>query len=158
MSPISAARKLAAYPAREWHWAFEALAMLAWARFLIRFVPVRWWRARMGPIGAQAMAPLDPQQRAQAYAARRWIARVSAHVPFSAMCLPQALAARWMLARRGIATELHFGARPAQSGGAERYDLHAWLLCGDLCLTGAHGRDSYSEFEVPTPTDLRRIA
>lgn len=158
MSPVEALRKLRAYPPAEWHWAFEVLAMLAWARFLIRFVPVRWWHASIGPIGGRAaLGVLTPEQRALALVVRRWIARVSAHAPFRAVCLPQALAGRWMLARRGIETELRVGARPVEPGSG-RYDLHAWLMRGELCLTGAKGRRSYSEFAAPTPQDLRRLA
>ena len=152
MSPAEFVRKLRAYPPGEWPWMAEAALFLGIARFLTRFVPFRLWRGWMGPIGAQgALAPLAGKQRASALRARRWIRRVSANAPFRAVCLPQAIAARWMLARRGIATELHIGARAAGEAADSRpINLHAWLLCGDLCLTGAGERASFAAFAKPS--------
>ncbi|MCW3837670.1 lasso peptide biosynthesis B2 protein [Sphingomonas canadensis] len=148
MSPREFLRKLRGYPVSEWRWMVEAGLSLAWARFLIRFVPFPRWRGRMGPIGEGApMPPLAGAQRATAYMVRRWVQRVAANASFTANCLPQAMAARWMLARRGIATELHIGARPGTRGDRP-IDLHAWLLCGDLCLTGERERHAFEAFQA----------
>ena len=149
MSPPEFLRRLRAYPAAEWPWMVEAGLSLAWARFLIRFIPFRFWRFWMGPIGHGAgLGELTGRNRIRALMVRRWIRRVAANAPFRAVCLPQAMAARWMLGRRGIATELHLGARTGR-GDAQPFDLHAWLLCGDLCLTGADARDSFAPFAPP---------
>ena len=152
MSPAEFARKLRAYPPGEWPWMAEAALFLAVARFLIRFLPFRVWRRWMGPIGARGALPLlAGKPRASALRTRRWIRRVAANAPFRAVCLPQAMAARWMLARRGIPTELHIGARsPAEIGDSRPINLHAWLLCGDLCLTGAGERASFAAFAKPS--------
>ena len=152
MSPAEFFRKLRAYPPAEWPWMAEAALFLGAARLLIRFVPFRVWRGWMGPIGARGpLPPLAGRQRASALRARRWIRRVSANAPFRAVCLPQAMAGRWMLARRGIPSELHIGARmPGKDEAAGRpFNLHAWLVCGDLCLTGAHERHRFAAFARP---------
>src|ERR1700728_1626876 len=43
-------------------------------------------------------------------------------LPFKAVCLPQAMAARVMLKRRGVASVMHFGA----ARGRDKLDAHAW--------------------------------
>jgi hypothetical protein len=59
--------------------------------------------------------------------------RAARHVPFKAVCLPQAMAARIMLRRRGVASVLHFG---AAKGGEARIDAHAWLEAAGVEVTG----------------------
>lgn len=62
------------------------------------------------------------------------------HVPWKAVCLYQAMAAKRMLARRGIASTLHIGAarREGQLNG------HAWLSHGERIIIGADGAGEYS--------------
>ncbi len=59
--------------------------------------------------------------------------RAARHVPFRAVCLPQAMAARIMLRRRGIASVLHFG---AAKGKDKPIDAHAWLDAAGIEVTG----------------------
>jgi hypothetical protein len=59
--------------------------------------------------------------------------RAARHVPFRAVCLPQAMAARIMLRRRGIASVLHFG---AAKGAHKPIDAHAWLDAAGVEVTG----------------------
>ena len=54
-------------------------------------------------------------------------------MPFRAVCLPQAMAARIMLSRRGIASVLHFG---AAKGKEQPIDAHAWLDAAGVEVTG----------------------
>jgi len=54
-------------------------------------------------------------------------------VPFRAVCLPQAMAARIMLRRRGVASVLHFG---AARGRDKPIDAHAWLDAAGVEVTG----------------------
>jgi len=151
MSPLEFLRKLFSYPPREWPWMIEAAASLAWARFLIRFVPYRRWRGWMGPIGLnEGSLGLSEHDKARIFMVRRWVNRAAANVKFRANCLPQAMAARWMLSRRGIATELHIGSKRADQASPDKpIDLHAWLLCGDRCLTGADQRAQFTAFIQP---------
>jgi len=59
--------------------------------------------------------------------------RAARHVPFRAVCLPQAMAARVMLRRRGVASVLHFG---AAKGADQPIDAHAWLDAAGVEVTG----------------------
>ena len=57
------------------------------------------------------------------------------NVPWNAVCLPQAMAAKAMLARRGQGSALHLGA--AKAGGA--LTAHAWLVAGGEIVVGEAG-------------------
>jgi hypothetical protein len=61
------------------------------------------------------------------------VTRVARYVPFKAVCLPQAMAARIMLKRRGVSSVLHFG---AAKGEEKPLDAHAWLDAAGVEVTG----------------------
>ena len=96
--------------------AVEAIVLLAVARLLVRFVPLRHWRSLL------TTAPPNPSDEPPG---RRWwrlpslakvtqiVPKAAAAVPFRAVCLPQAMTAQWMLHRRGVRCRLLFGARRA---------------------------------------------
>lgn len=73
-----------------------------------------------------------------------WAAR---HVPFNAVCLPQAMAARIMLKRRGVDSVLHFGARIGQNkiGPDKPIDAHAWLDAAGVEVTGYPVANTFAE-------------
>ena len=56
-------------------------------------------------------------------------------VPWNAVCLPQAMAAKAMLARRGQGSALHLGTK-AEGGGLA---AHAWLVAGGEIVVGEAG-------------------
>lgn len=63
------------------------------------------------------------------------VQRAARHLPLDLLCLPQALAAQWMLWRRGIAATLHFG----MAKGVERerpMQAHAWVTVEGLGVIG----------------------
>jgi hypothetical protein len=57
------------------------------------------------------------------------------NVPWNAVCLPQAMAAKAMLARRGQGSALHLGAARASDG----LTAHAWLVAGGEVVVGEAG-------------------
>ena len=59
--------------------------------------------------------------------------RSARYLPFKAVCLPQAMAARVMLKRRGVASVMHFGAARGQD---KPLDAHAWLDAAGVEVTG----------------------
>lgn len=130
----------------------EAMGWLALARGLIRFVPFRYWKKKLGRISAdqehQAENQIGEDQMAVAWSIGQAVRRAAAHAPFQAVCLPQAMAGRWMLNRRSIPNQLFIGARP--NAGLEIVDLHAWLCVDDLCLTGQHERSEFKPFNPPS--------
>ncbi|MCB2087783.1 MAG: lasso peptide biosynthesis B2 protein [Sphingomonadaceae bacterium] len=123
----------------------EAFLLLAIAYSLIRWVPMRHWRKWLGPLEPQSALAED--QHARAIAFGDLVERTATAAPFAAKCLACAMAARWMLARRGIATQLCFGARKGQDWRS--HDLHAWLMAGDSCIIGAEERETYQTMGRP---------
>lgn len=73
-----------------------------------------------------------------------WAIRAAARrMPFEANCLPQAIAARAMLRRRGIAALLYLG---AGHDGVGRMEAHAWVDAAGVGVTG-----------YPVPPQLRKF-
>ena len=122
--------------------AFEAAFLLLAARGLVTFVPLRYWRGRFGTV-RQAGALHDPDREHASNIVRRAIGRAMRNAPLDFICLPQALAGRWMLARRGHDSELSIGARRDERG---QLDIHAWLTCGGHWVTGDCDPDEFSPF------------
>lgn len=63
----------------------------------------------------------------------RAVTQAARHVPFRAVCLPQAMAARAMLRRRGVRGVIHFG---AARGVQNRLEAHAWVDAAGIKVTG----------------------
>lgn len=110
----------------------EAALLLGLARLAVLVLPARWFLPR--PTQQVASGALPDQACCTAV---RWAIAVAArNVPWRAVCLPQALAARAMLARRGQRSTFHLGARPDPS---RKLVGHAWLTVGDTVITGGDG-------------------
>jgi hypothetical protein len=109
----------------------EAIAMLGLARLIIITFPFGFmasWLSRAPKTGACDEILLLSVRRAVTTAAR--------NVPWNAVCLPQALAAKAMLARRGCGSSFHLGADFDAQG---KLIAHAWLMVGDVVVVGAAG-------------------
>src|SRR5882757_1293898 len=94
----------------------QAVAWLLLARLALVFVSFPVLARRLGtfvpPTDRRASAASEGS-RDQVEIAKEigWaITRAARHMPFAAVCLPQAMAARMMLTRRGVHCVLHFGA------------------------------------------------
>ncbi len=118
----------------------EAVACLLVARLALIFVPFPRLARRLGtlvpPGDARVQAAQTAQSAQQAQLAQEigWaVTRSARYVPFKAVCLPQAMAARVMLKRRGVASTLHFG---AAKGRDKPLDAHAWLDAAGVEVTG----------------------
>jgi hypothetical protein len=85
------------------------------------------------PRVANAEIAADPNQILLAKEVSWAVTRAARHVPFKAVCLPQAMAARAMLKRRRIASVMHFGAARGQT---RPLDSHAWLDAAGVGVTG----------------------
>lgn len=129
----------------------EALAWLALASLSIRLVPF----SRLAPLfgspraadegGAEPSATHgpDPSQRAAARRIGRAVERAARLAPWSARCLPQAMAAKAMLACRGMHACLHLGAATIKDPPG--LAAHAWLTLGPMTVVGGAGRGNYAE-------------
>lgn len=120
----------------------EALLRLAWARLLVRTTPFRRLAPHLGRPQAETPLTITPGERALAVEISWAVQAAARHVPLRFVCLPQALAAKWMLQRRGLASTLYLGVAP----GLQTPDVltaHAWLRAGDKVITGDHEMGYY---------------
>ena len=135
--------------------ALEAAFFLLAARLLVAYAPGRRWRRWAAPAEGEAAAATAPRPRRPVLSSARPVSRrigrivpkVAAGLPFKAACLPQALAARWMLRRRGVASRLCFGVR--RPPGAD-LQLHAWLTADGEGVVGCREADTYRVFTAST--------
>ena len=133
---LSALRALGALGSSERRLLAEAAAFLAVSRLLVILVPFRW----LAPVLARKASPKplenSPTAPATTGAIARAVSRAARHVPWNAVCLPQAMAAKAMLRRRGIDAELHLGAGFDPAG---KLIAHAWLVSDGSIVLGGDG-------------------
>jgi hypothetical protein len=110
----------------------EAALLLALARLAILLVPFRHivpWLER-----SPEQEPRQAGDNTETIAAvRRAVMTAARHVPWNAVCLPQAMACKAMLARRGQGSALHIGAGVKDGEGLM---AHAWLVAGGEIVVG----------------------
>ena len=111
----------------------ETLALLCWARILIRLVPFRWIAPHLGRPMTESPAGVTEAERRVALRVAWAVQAVVRHVPLGFVCLPQAMAAKWMLRRRRLPSTLYLG---LQRQDEPKLTAHAWLRVGDRILTG----------------------
>lgn len=109
----------------------EAILALALARLIVLTVPFRLiapWLSR-GP-------QTDACYEALSLAVGTAVTTAARNVPWNAACLPQAMAAKAMLMRRGCGSSFHLGAGFNAHG---QLIAHAWLVAGGTIVVGAAG-------------------
>lgn len=141
-----AARRYFDLPMRDRMFLLEAVLRLALARLSLNFVPFSVLASRLGawtrPDLDSSVAPLLPVQQQDVVRKIGWaVTRAARYVPFRAVCLPQAIVAKAMLRRRGIASVMHFGVAKTP----EKLDAHAWLDAGRIEVTGYPVEASFIE-------------
>jgi hypothetical protein len=119
----------------------EATACLAAARAALILVPFPRIARRLGtfvpPTDSRVINAPVAGSREQSAIAREvgWAVAVAArNVPFAAVCLPRAMAARIMLSRRSVPSVLHFGGM--LTGEPQILEAHAWLDAAGVEVTG----------------------
>jgi hypothetical protein len=129
----------------------EAAFWLVVARLVSGFMPFQQIARRLGDL----TPPHEALERlAQTRTSGRdvetarmigWaVTRMSGYVPFKAVCLQQAIAAKAMLRRRGITSALHFGV--SQPGAdARSFEAHAWLDAPGALVTGYPIKSGFTE-------------
>jgi Transglutaminase-like superfamily len=97
------------------------MALLAFARALVSWVPFHLWRDCLGYAGRGGDALHD--EAAALAADVRWAAK---RLPFESKCLPQAMALSWMLSRNEIGHAVIFAVRRGKSQNSPDL-LHCWV-------------------------------
>jgi hypothetical protein len=118
--------------------ALEAAVTLAWSTIGVKALGPRRLMRLIGAVD-RAGAALDnvrapASDRAAAVRARRVggiVERLAQVLPWHPVCLPQAIAVRAMLRRRGIDSTLHLGI-----ASLEPLSAHAWVTVGEAVVQG----------------------
>ncbi len=136
-------RRLRRFLGRPWsdQWLFlQAFLALGLARLTINTMPFARLVGHLGVQNAESPAEVPP---AHLEHARRigWAVRAASRLtPWKSSCFPQAIAAKYLLRRRGIASTLYLGAAFRTRSELE---AHAWLRCGSLYVTGGPGQTHF---------------
>jgi len=127
----------------------EAVTCLLAARLALIFIPFPRLARHLGSFvppadarAAQAAIETAPDQARLAEDIGWAVTRAARYVPFKAVCLPQAMAARVMLKRRGVQSVMHFG---AAKGTDKPLDAHAWLDAAGVKVTGYPVAENFAE-------------
>ena len=129
----------------------ETLVLLALARAAVLTLPFRWVACALGRPDASLLgldaSEVDPVGAARIRRIGLMVRRVSENVPWTSKCLDQALAARILLARRGITATVFFGVKNDDRGELE---AHAWLRSGTLFVTGGSNHAQFTAINAFT--------
>jgi hypothetical protein len=115
----------------------EAWILLAVARMMLVFRPF----SKILPVLKDGRSNDQQQDMALLQMVKLSIARAVARSPWRTKCFEQALAARMMLKRRGIATITYFGVLKTAD---DKMEAHAWLKSGEFVVTGWRRMGEYT--------------
>lgn len=138
----------------------RAATFIVAARFLVRFVPLRAWRASVGEVvpvttnssdesGADEVSPAllrivetsDPEHLVQAHWLGRCVDRAARYLPGTSRCLPKAVALHWMLRLRKIPAQTVIAFKTEDRSGEDAY--HAWVELDGQMVIGHCDRAVY---------------
>ncbi len=125
-------------------WSDRILLVKAWIlvwslRLALWLLPFKWIRSVLSRIaGRQSERPgADPEFPQKVSWA---VTAVSRFTPGAGNCLVQALAANFLLKRRGYRSHLRIGVVKDEDG---KLDAHAWVECDDRTVIGGAGIERY---------------
>jgi len=138
----------------------EAVFSLALARFYVRFFAFKNYIYRVGePQSLEELEDIDPVSENELEILRqvaKEIDRAARNIPWNAVCLPQAMAGKWMLKRRNLASTMFLGVvkeKAAVTADIEKIEqgewqpglkAHAWLKAGKFIVTGRQGHQQFT--------------
>jgi Transglutaminase-like superfamily len=122
----------------------EAAAWLGLVGVCRILFPFRWISKCFGRRMSETLrADLSPPQVVTVHAVRRCVRVAASRVPWKPLCLSQAIAAKLMLTRRGIASTLYFGVRKT-ADPAREFQAHAWVRAGVVDVTPSGERRDFA--------------
>lgn len=119
----------------------ESFLRLTTAVVLISCFPFRRLAPMLGNIRAESPIVITDAMERSAKQTAWAIGVARRRLPFEYSCLAQALAAKGMLRRRGIASTLYLGVDPH---AGDPFRAHAWLRCGSIVVTGGPGHEAFA--------------
>ncbi len=121
----------------------EAFTLLGVARLLVLAIPFRWLAVSLGRHMRESAPEVSPAELRHARLIGQAVRSAANNTPWQSVCLPQAVAAQWMLKRRKISATLYLGVAKADAKPGQ-LAAHAWLRCGGTILTGGAGHRQFT--------------
>lgn len=137
----------------------EAVIYIAAARFCVCFLPLKWYVFKLGSNTPDSLGQ-DNVSSDMVQLIRTAISRAANNVPWNTVCLPQAIAAKWMCQRRNIKSVLYLGVAKKVEVAYSEYALneifskqksisaHAWLKVEDTIITGKVGHKKFTVLKI----------
>lgn len=124
-------------------WFLPAWIGLGLASLAIAIVPFRHIAPRLGKHAGLEQPEMDigAAQAARAREIRRTVQLAAHFAPWRADCYPQAIVARALLGIYGLPFALCMGLRNDPLSG--QVQAHAWIRCGEICVTGDAEENTY---------------
>ena len=146
LRPFQGLFKVLRHPFRVQVLAALAFILLGLARLAVLVFPFRWIVPALGPkteLAAPVPAATD-RQTAMAADVGRAVRSAARFTPWESVCLPQAMAAVTLLRTTGVPYLMCLGLRRSTSGQPDKQlDAHAWVLSGDVFVTGGDSDPDY---------------
>ena len=121
----------------------EAFILLCVARIGVLILPFRWLAKSLGQHMKDEQTSLQDADLKTARMIGGAVRSAAGYTPWESVCLPQAVAAKWMLKNRHIPGTMYLGVRKGESK-PEKLEAHAWVRTGPFILTGAKGHRLYT--------------
>ena len=118
----------------EWWLLLSAMVLLPLVALSLRmrgFKRTQKSMRRFIPEESNITEPAEAEMK-KARVLARMVAVAAGHGAYRANCLKQSLVLWWMLARRGIKSEIVFG---LQKDAVEDFNAHAWVECNGVNLS-----------------------
>lgn len=143
VSPIT---KFFRQPDRKKRAFFEAAIRLCFAQILVSILPYSWWSQTLGTLVQTHSDIEQPTSDSTSVQTVSWaIETASRYLPWSPVCLPRAMAMKWMLGRRRVNSVLCIGILINALKLDKDANLHAWLTVGPNTVSGA---DADGDFKL----------
>ena len=123
-------------------WALPVWAALGVARVLLKVIPfiklAPWLGRTTAP--AHLMTALPARQQARAQAIGHTVQFAARHTPWLSTCFTQVVVARCLLRLYRVPYAIYFGLERGNDG----LQAHAWIVAGEVSVTGGIGFDRYA--------------
>ena len=121
----------------------EAFLLLGVARLGVLILPFRWLVKSLGKHMKETVTQMQPADLLVARMVGGAVRSATNYTPWGSVCLPQAVAAKWMLKRRNIPGTVYLGVIKDKTK-PEKMAAHAWIRCGHIIITGSQGHRQYT--------------
>ena len=120
----------------------EAYVLSVIISILVEIIPFKWLAGKLG----RHMMETTFENNTETDKTARWtgalIYKAVSFIPWKIKCLTQAVTAKFILRKRGIASTLYLGVKKSES---KKLEAHAWLRVGNEIVTG---KEVHKEFTV----------